>query len=105
MAKPTQKYLQLDLAKELQIYGVGRWYRPLATPERPIITKVDWKIFGICNSPSLGHDNHPTHFPSEWPHHYPPLSVGGSFLNTAHFRDGVALSLGSGKVLCNCLLE
>lgn len=33
--------------EELEMFGVGRCYRPLAEPNHPFITKVTWELLGV----------------------------------------------------------
>ena len=105
MVTLAKQYLQVDQEKELEIFDVGRCYRPLAMPNHPIITKVDWNLLAISKSEARGvfFQNSPE-FRSERLSRCCSLTVGGLFLNTAHFSDGVTLSLGSGKVMSELLL-
>ncbi|RYN15986.1 hypothetical protein AA0119_g13455 [Alternaria tenuissima] len=96
----TKQYLRIPEDDELEIFAVGRCYRPFANLRHPIITKVDWDLLGMekgfrnvprsSNQIQVGLDcNH---------------SKGGLYLNTGHFGDGVALSMGSGKITSELLL-
>ncbi|KAH8622751.1 hypothetical protein IG631_22500 [Alternaria alternata] len=96
----TKQYLRIPEDEELEIFAVGRCYRPFANLRHPIITKVDWDLLGVekgfrnvprsSNQIQVGLDcNH---------------SKGGLYLNTGHFGDGVALSMGSGKITSELLL-
>ncbi|RAR15489.1 FAD dependent oxidoreductase [Stemphylium lycopersici] len=96
----TKQYLRIPEDDELEIFAVGRCYRPFANLRHPIITKVNWDLLGVekgfrnvprsSNQIQVGSDcNH---------------SKGGLYLNTGHFGDGVALSMGSGKITSELLL-
>jgi len=90
----TKSYLRPYPASELEILEAGRCYRPLANPDHPIITKVDWNLLSKDSSAASAEklDLHPS------------TVVGGLFLNTAHFSDGLTLALGSGKVASELIL-
>ena len=104
MVKFAKHYLKVDQETELDIYDVGRCYRPLATPNHPIITKVNWDQLGLSKSrPPLFYIQSPQ-LRSEGPKPLKSSTVGGLFLNTAHFMDGVTLALGSGKVMSELLM-
>jgi hypothetical protein len=47
MVALAKRYLKVDSEEELEISDVDRCYRPLATPNRPIVTEVDWKLLRI----------------------------------------------------------
>ncbi|CAN9139305.1 unnamed protein product [Alternaria alternata] len=96
----TKQYLRIPEDDELDIFAVGRCYRPLATFKHPIITKVDWNLLGKEKSSQEElHSSKQTEDLQDYHH-----SQGGLYLNTAHFGDGVTLSLGSGKVMSELLL-
>ncbi|KAF2121260.1 hypothetical protein BDV96DRAFT_667880 [Lophiotrema nucula] len=97
MVKLAKRYLKVDEEKELKIIEVGRCYRPLATPNHPIITKVDWNALAIDGAKAPDMQVQSPQAQLEKPDSR-PLTVGGLFLNTAHFSDGVTLSLGSGRI-------
>lgn len=100
--------MNVESEEELEILDVGRCYQPLATPNRPIITQVDWKLLGIASAaatvpaPDFRAQSLDRHHGDSQSVQSP--SVGGLFVNTAHFGDGVTLSLGSGKVMSELLL-
>jgi len=74
-------------------FAVGRCYRPLAEFGHPIVAKVDWELLGMSDN-----------YKEEGDPDDSRCNSGGLFLNTAHFDDGVTLSLGSGKVMSELLL-
>lgn len=100
MKSLAKQYLRIDDGEELEIFAVGRCYRPLATFKHPIITKVDWDVLGMVKS------SQEVFLPSTQQEHDRNMQFGpgGLFLNTAHFSDGVTLSLGSGRVMSELLL-
>ncbi|EUC45995.1 hypothetical protein COCMIDRAFT_65871, partial [Bipolaris oryzae ATCC 44560] len=89
MVSLAKQYIQVGEDEEFKIYDVGRCYRPLSTFEHPIITNVKWSLLGLENNTTT--ENSEVNRASS--------TVGGLFLNTAHFSDGMTLSLGSGRVM------
>lgn len=96
MMRWAEQFLRLE-GGGLDAVGAGRCYRPLATPNHPIITKVNWDLLGTAV------DTDTTHATSESNHNCSNI-VGGLYLNTAHFGDGMTLSAGSGKVASELIL-
>ncbi|KAI4698248.1 uncharacterized protein J4E84_001384 [Alternaria hordeiaustralica] len=100
MKEVAKGYLRVPEGGELDVFAVGRCYRPLSTIGHPIVMKVDWELLGMEDEswdrplPSKqGRDDQDGRY-----------GPGGLFLNTAHFDDGVTLSLGSGKVMSELLM-
>ncbi|KAI4959202.1 hypothetical protein J4E86_002924 [Alternaria arbusti] len=94
MMEIVKGYLRVPEDDELEVFAVGRCYRPLATFGHPIVTRVDWELLGMDdNHKEVGNLDDSRY------------NSGGLFLNTAHFDDGVTLSLGSGKVMSELLLD
>jgi glycine/D-amino acid oxidase-like deaminating enzyme len=104
MVTLAKQYLNVDQEKELDFFDDGRCYRPFATHNHPIIMKVDWDLLGIGNSQAPNLQVQPPKAQLERKESHYSLTIGGLFLNTAHFSDGVTLSLGSGKVMSELLL-
>lgn len=50
MKKLARTYLSIDPDEDLEVLHEGRCYRPLAVPNHPIITKVDWSLLGVSDS-------------------------------------------------------
>jgi glycine/D-amino acid oxidase-like deaminating enzyme len=103
MLELCRLFLKLKPGEELEVYDVGRAYRPLAAPNHPIIAKVDWHLLGLgdkevnnpCERFTMNNDEGKCEFSPQ---------VGGLYLNTAHNSDGLTLALGSGKVMSEMLL-
>ncbi|CAN9168150.1 unnamed protein product [Alternaria alternata] len=100
MVSLAKRYLRISEEEELEIFAVGRCYRPLATFNHPIITKVDWDLLGMEESSQQLPVSHKQTDDCQ----DRQCGPGGLFLNTAHFSDGVTLSLGSGKIMSELLL-
>ena len=94
-------YLNVDQEEELKVFDVGRCYRPLARPNHPIITRLDWESLGVKGTLASTWEGRRQRDDAE---DSKVSSIGGFFVNTAHFGDGVTLSLGSGKVMSELLL-
>jgi glycine/D-amino acid oxidase-like deaminating enzyme len=100
MVSLAKQYLGIQVEQELDIFAVGRCYRPLATFDHPIITNVDWTLLGMHgNTQEMPLSSRQEGTPADCQY-----SPGGLFLNTAHYGDGVTLSLGSGRVMSELLL-
>ncbi|KAI9694918.1 MAG: hypothetical protein M1822_000535 [Bathelium mastoideum] len=114
-AVPAMYELAADLVdtpagRELEIVDVGRCYRPLAVPRKPIITKIDWKELGLSDPESclllnrciaeLDDKEGLTDIVQR------PLQrpLGGLYVNTGHSSDGITLAPGSGKVMSELIL-
>lgn len=103
MVKLAKEYLQVDAERDLDIFKVGRCYRPLAEPNHPIITKVDWNLIKYGTHQDFGlqvQSGKPTFDRKR----ADASTVGGLFINTAHYSDGVTFSMGSGRVMSELLL-
>ncbi|KAH7310953.1 hypothetical protein BKA65DRAFT_558782 [Rhexocercosporidium sp. MPI-PUGE-AT-0058] len=83
MAKLTRTFLRLEADQELKIINTGRCYRPLALPNRPIITKVPW--------PLLSSEVRQPVEPERVSTNCPGLFRDGLFINLGHNSDGVTL--------------
>ena len=95
----ARQYLSLNSDEILEVFDIGRCYRPLAVPNRPIITRVEWSLLGCPNDPlntapscSIDRKGRKSSV------------VGGLYINTGHNSDGVTLGPGSGKVMSELLL-
>jgi glycine/D-amino acid oxidase-like deaminating enzyme len=93
MVQVVKRWLIVDPEEELQVFDVGRCYRPLAQPDNPIIAKLPWELLGMESEHWTGDREEGG-----------GSSIGGLFVHTAHSGDGVTLSLGSGKVMNELLL-
>ncbi|KAI4656021.1 hypothetical protein J4E93_000737 [Alternaria ventricosa] len=100
MKEVLKGYLRVPEDEELDVFAVGRCYRPLAEFGHPIVTKVDWDLLGMDND----FREAPLRSEQEDDLQHGRYGPGGLFFNTAHFDDGVTLSLGSGKVMSELLL-
>jgi len=100
MKESVKGYLRVPEGEELDVFAVGRCYRPLAEFGHPIVTKVNWELLGMDNESQ----DRPLSSEQEDGLQDNRFGLGGLFLNTAHFDDGVTLSLGSGKVMSELLL-
>ncbi|KAI4619859.1 uncharacterized protein J4E92_004587 [Alternaria infectoria] len=100
MKKIVKGYLRVPEDEDLKIFAEGRCYRPLAMFRHPIVTKVDLELLGMDDS-SQDMPRLSTQEDGVQDDRYSP---GGLFLNTAHFDDGVTLSLGSGKIMSELLM-
>ncbi|OAX81829.1 hypothetical protein ACJ72_03832 [Emergomyces africanus] len=98
MLKMSREYLRMEDNEELEIVKAGRCYRPLAVPNIPTITKVDWEMLGD-SKPTLKSEASFNSFR----HHGSPL-IGGLYINTGHNSDGITLGPGSGKVMSELLV-
>jgi glycine/D-amino acid oxidase-like deaminating enzyme len=96
MVETVKGWLNVDPEEELQVSDVGRCYRPLAQPDHPIIARIPWDVLGLESAaiPACQGDDGVGG----------GSSIGGVFVNTAHFGDGVTLSLGSGRIMSELLL-
>lgn len=95
----ARHYLSLEPNETMEAFDIGRCYRPLAVPNRPIITKVKWSLLGYAmDSPKKA-----SIYPVDrlGPR---PAVLGGLYINTGHNSDGVTLGPGSGKVMSELLL-
>ena len=100
MKEIVEGYLRVPEDGELDVFAVGRCYRPLAKFRHPIVTKVDWELLGMDDESQ----DRPLSSEQEDDLQDGRYGPGGLFLNTAHVDDGVTLSLGSGKVMSELLL-
>lgn len=103
MVNLVKQYTKVPSDQELEILEPGRCYRPLAIPNHPIITKVDWSLLGIHSSTMITTQLKHPGSPSERPALSCPSTIGGIFVNTGHHSDGMTLSLGSGRVMSELL--
>lgn len=97
--KMARQYLSLEPNELLEAFDIGRCYRPLAVPDRPIITRVKWSLL---RTPKKPQNTAPPHSMAQ----LAPKSavLGGLYINTGHNSDGVTLGPGSGKVMSELLL-
>lgn len=98
MVELARQYLHLELDDDLETFEAGRCYRPRASPNRPIITKVHWSLL-----------ENPGNIQGDKPYcgsdlKQKTLVDGGLYINTGHGSDGITLALGSGKVMSELLL-
>ncbi|KAL2840314.1 FAD dependent oxidoreductase, partial [Aspergillus pseudoustus] len=106
MLEVARRVLDLGSAEgEVEVVSAGRCYRPLAEPNRPVITRVPWGLLGdsrkrdgVGGIDGGGEDrisvaNGPVS----------PV-IGGLYINTAHNSDGMTLGPGSGKLMSELLL-
>ncbi|OJD10867.1 hypothetical protein AJ78_08237 [Emergomyces pasteurianus Ep9510] len=98
MLKMSRQYLRMDDNEELEIVKAGRCYRPLAVPNIPTITKVNWEMLGDSKLKLESEAS-----VNSFKRHGSPL-VGGLYINTGHNSDGITLGPGSGKVMSELLL-
>jgi glycine/D-amino acid oxidase-like deaminating enzyme len=96
MLNLTRRYLRLEPDEKLEVLTTGRCYRPLAVPNKPIITKVKWSLLG---DPSSQAEVSPDSLSCP---HLPVM--GGLYINTGHNSDGVTLAPGSGNLMSDLLL-
>lgn len=98
MVELARQYLHLESDEELDMFEAGRSYRPRASPNRQIITKVHWSLLG-----SLGNiQGDKPYYGSQLEHK--SLVESGLYIDTGHDSDGITLALGSGKVMSELLL-
>ncbi|KAI4668824.1 uncharacterized protein J4E78_002652 [Alternaria triticimaculans] len=100
MKAVVKGYLRVPEDEELDAFEVGRCYRPLSTIGHAIIANVDWELLGLEDSSQ----DMPRLSTQDGDDQKDRFGPGGLFLNTAHFDDGVTLSLGSGKVTSELIL-
>ncbi|OJD24453.1 hypothetical protein ACJ73_04189 [Blastomyces percursus] len=98
MLKTARQYLRLKANEELEIVKAGRCYQPLAAPDIPTITKVNWEMLGDSKT-KLESDA-----PLNGSKQQRSPVIGGLYLNTGHGSDGITLGPGSGKVMSELLL-
>ncbi|OCK91102.1 FAD dependent oxidoreductase [Cenococcum geophilum 1.58] len=103
MIELARKYLCLGLHEKLEVLNTGRCYRPLAMPNKPIITKVEWDLLGDI-SPQTSSIIRQYVAPHEGLDCQPSPVISGLYINTGHNSDGVTLAPGSGKVMSELLL-
>jgi glycine/D-amino acid oxidase-like deaminating enzyme len=96
MLEVARQYLRFEPGEKLELLSTGRCYRPLAVPNRPVITKVEWSLLGDPDSNAKLSRGRPKSSPS-------PVT-GGLYINTGHNSDGVTLGPGSGKLMSDLLL-
>ncbi|KAF3937487.1 hypothetical protein ABW19_dt0208768 [Dactylella cylindrospora] len=82
-------------ADELEVYDVGRCYRPFVTPDQPIIAKVPLSLM-------FGEDQQENEAKAEQGEE--ENTSGGIFLNVGHGSRGILLGTGSGKVMAELIL-
>ncbi|KAI4693542.1 uncharacterized protein J4E88_001915 [Alternaria novae-zelandiae] len=100
MMEIVKGYLMVPEGEELDVFAVGRCYRPLAEFGHPIVMKMEWELLGMDDTSQ----DRPLSAEQEDDLQDSRYGPGGLFLNTAHFDDGVTLSLGSGRVMSELLL-
>ncbi|PGH29198.1 hypothetical protein GX50_08061 [[Emmonsia] crescens] len=98
MLNMSRQYLRLEANEELEVVKAGRCYRPLAVPNKPTITKVNWDMLGDPK-PKLESEAPLDSFER----HSSPV-IGGLYLNTGHNSEGITLGPGSGRVMSELLL-
>ncbi|KGO72764.1 FAD dependent oxidoreductase [Penicillium italicum] len=99
LLKMARQHLSLEPDEMLEVFDIGRCYRPQAVPNRPIVTRVKWSLLGYLeDSPRMAHSC------PRGPVEPKPAVVGGLYINTGHDSDGVTLGPGSGKVMSELLL-
>ena len=104
MVELTRKYLCLGLHEKLEVLNTGRCYRPLAIPNKPIITKVKWDLLGDISPQTPCSIVRQYIAPHEDLDYQSSPVIGGLYINTGHNSDGVTLAPGSGKVMSELLL-
>ncbi|KAL4821138.1 FAD dependent oxidoreductase [Aspergillus spinulosporus] len=114
MVKVARRVLCLG-PEGVEVVSAGRCYRPLAEPNRPIITRVPWGLLGEEEKAGKGNGyggatpvegggrGEAEHQISVSDSPASPV-VGGLYINTAHNSDGVTLGPGSGKLMSELLL-
>ncbi|KAL4860968.1 FAD dependent oxidoreductase [Aspergillus spectabilis] len=113
MVKVARRVLCLGTQGEMEVVSAGRCYRPLAEPDRPVITRVPWgllgeerarkRVCGGCTAFAEGGGGGGEHQISVSDRPVSPV-IGGLYINTAHNSDGVTLGPGSGKLMSELLL-
>lgn len=94
----ARHYLSLGEYDELEVFDLGRCYRPQASPDRPVITRVSWSALGGQSISGKAYANHISPSGPE------TVLKGGLYINTGHNSNGVTLAPGSGKVMSELLL-
>ncbi|KAL3458998.1 FAD dependent oxidoreductase [Aspergillus heterothallicus] len=95
------------LGGDIEIVSAGRCYRPLAEPNRPVVTRVPWGWLGEEKRRRRHDDNHHGGGDRDRTSVVDgPVSpvIGGLYINTGHNSDGVTLGPGSGKLMSELLL-
>ena len=88
----ARRFLLASESGSLGLVATGRTYRPTIDRQLPIITRVDPRR--LCSNASEG--NHPvanTHGPA-----------GGVFVCSGHGTSGIALAMGSGKLMSQIIM-
>lgn len=98
MIEMARRYLSLEQDDELEIFEMGRCYRPQASPDRPIITRVSWSALGDQSVSEKAYANYISPAGPE------TVLRGGLYINTGHNSNGVTLAPASGKVMSELLL-
>ncbi|KAL3479804.1 FAD dependent oxidoreductase [Aspergillus californicus] len=97
----ARQFLSLHSEEPLEILSAGRCYRPLAEPNRPIITRVKWSLLGGGDIQQQQQQQAGCCPPRRLP--LSPV-IGGLYINTGHNSDGVTLGPGSGKLMSELIL-
>ncbi|KAH6858941.1 hypothetical protein BKA58DRAFT_473070 [Alternaria rosae] len=100
MKEVVKRCFHVPEDEDWEIFAEGRCYRPLTTFEHPIMTKVDWDLVSMGESSQAM----PLLSKQKGDSVDGRYEIGGLFLKTAHFDDGITLSLESGKVMSELLL-
>jgi glycine/D-amino acid oxidase-like deaminating enzyme len=107
MIEVATRVLDLGSAEqrgEIEIVSAGRCYRPLAEPNRPVITRVPWGLLGEERKRDDNHDGGGDRDRISVVDGPVSPVIGGLYINTAHNSDGVTLGPGSGKLMSELLL-
>jgi glycine/D-amino acid oxidase-like deaminating enzyme len=106
MKDEALKHLVLEKGESLELVSTGRAYLPQLDSKLPIITKLLWEDLYPSNSaaqpedPGLGQTQQVVEDLSD----SDSKTIGGVFLNVGHYLDGLAVGLGSGKVMAELIL-